>query len=75
MDTGGWFIVPIFKMLKKRAVIIASAGGGGLKATVKDIKDSMDYCESQELILSVKVFGDIFGTICPINLKFTFEKT
>ena len=34
---------PDFKMLKKRAVIIASAGGGGLKATVKDIKDSMDY--------------------------------
>lgn len=34
---------PDFKMLKKRAVIIASAGGGGLKATVKDIKDSMYY--------------------------------
>ena len=32
-----------FKMLKKQAVILASAGGGGLKATVKDIKDSMDY--------------------------------
>ena len=34
---------PDFKMLKKQAVILASAGGGGLKATVKDIKDSMDY--------------------------------
>ena len=34
---------PDFKMIKKQAVIIASAGGGGLKATVKDIKDSMDY--------------------------------
>ena len=34
---------PDFKNAEKRAVIIASAGGGGLKATVKDIKDSMDY--------------------------------
>ena len=52
---------PDFKMLKKRAVIIASAGGGGLKATAQRYKGQYGLGESKELILSVKVFGDILG--------------
>lgn len=34
---------PDFDMMNKQAVIIATAGGGGLKSAVKDVKDSMDY--------------------------------
>lgn len=34
---------PNFDMMNKQAVIITTAGGGGLKSTAKDIKDSMDY--------------------------------
>lgn len=34
---------PNFSMLGKQAVIIASAGGGGLKSAANDIKDSMNY--------------------------------
>ncbi len=34
---------PNFDMINKQAVIIATAGGGGLKSAVKDVKDSMDY--------------------------------
>lgn len=39
-----WFVHrPDFSMRNKQAVIITSAGGGGLKSASKDIKDSMDY--------------------------------
>ena len=34
---------PDFDMLGKQAVIITTAGGGGMKSAAKDIKDSMDY--------------------------------
>ena len=34
---------PNFDMVNKQAVIITTAGGGGMKSAVKDIKDSMDY--------------------------------
>ena len=34
---------PNFDMINKQAVVITTAGGGGLKSTAKDIKDSMDY--------------------------------
>lgn len=34
---------PNFDMLGKQAVIITTAGGGGLKSAARDIKDSMDY--------------------------------
>ena len=34
---------PNFDMMNKQAVIITTAGGGGMKSTAKDIKDSMDY--------------------------------
>lgn len=34
---------PNFDMMNKQAVIITTAGGGGLKSAAKDIKDSMDY--------------------------------
>ncbi len=34
---------PNFDMKNKQAVIITTAGGGGLKSASKDIKDSMDY--------------------------------
>ena len=29
--------------MKKQALIVTSAAGGGMKSTVKDIKDSMNY--------------------------------
>lgn len=31
------------EMMKKQAVVIATAGGGGLKSAVKDIRDSLDF--------------------------------
>ena len=34
---------PDLSFMKKQAVIINTAGGGGMKSTVRDIKDSMDY--------------------------------
>lgn len=34
---------PDFDMKNKQAVVITTAGGGGLKSASKDIKDSMDY--------------------------------
>lgn len=34
---------PNFEMQNKQAVIISTAGGGGLKSAAKDIKDSMDF--------------------------------
>ena len=34
---------PNFDMMNKQAVIITTAGGGGMKSAAKDIKDSMDY--------------------------------
>lgn len=34
---------PDFDMVNKQALIITTAGGGGLKSAAKDIKDSMDY--------------------------------
>ena len=34
---------PNFDMINKQAVIITTAGGGGMKSAAKDIKDSMDY--------------------------------
>ena len=51
---------PDFKMLKKRAVIIASAGGGGLKATVKDIRTVWIIGESQELYYVCQGVGEYF---------------
>lgn len=46
LDHYGWcWLVhrPNFEMQSKQAVIITTAGGGGLKSAAKDIKDSMDY--------------------------------
>lgn len=46
LDHYGWrWLVhrPDFEMRSKQAVIITTAGGGGLKSAAKDIKDSMDY--------------------------------
>lgn len=34
---------PDLSFLKKQAVIITTAGGGGMKSTVRDIRDSMNY--------------------------------
>lgn len=34
---------PNFEMRNKQVVVISTAGGGGLKSAVKDIKDNMDY--------------------------------
>ena len=34
---------PDLSFMKKQAVIINTAGGGGMKSTVKDVRDSMNY--------------------------------
>lgn len=34
---------PNFDMQNKQAIIITTAGGGGMKSAARDIKDSMDY--------------------------------
>lgn len=49
---------PDFSFMKKQAVIINTAGGGGMRSTVHDIKDSTDYWGiARTHILSQKVWA------------------
>lgn len=65
---------PNFEMLEKQAVIITTAGGGGLKSAAKDIKDSMDYWGiARTHVVTQSVWG-YFWNDMPDKFKKSFEK-
>lgn len=65
---------PDFSMIRKQAVIIATAGGGGLKSAVKDIKDSMDYWGvARTHVVTQSVWG-YFWNDMPEKFKKSFLK-
>lgn len=65
---------PNFDMLGKQAVIITTAGGGGMKSAAKDIKDSMDYWGvARTYVVSQAVWG-FFWNDMPDKFKTNFKK-
>lgn len=65
---------PNFDMANKQAVIITTAGGGGLKSAAKDIKDSMDYWGvARTHVVTQSVWG-YFWNDMPDKFKKNFEK-
>lgn len=65
---------PNFDMMNKQAVIITTAGGGGLKSAAKDIKDSMDYWGiAQTHVVTQSVWGYFWNNM-PDKFKREFEK-
>lgn len=65
---------PNFDMKNKQAVIITTAGGGGMKSAAKDIKDSMDYWGvSRTYIVTQSVWG-YFWNDMPEKFKKKFMK-
>ena len=65
---------PNFDMMDKQAVIITTAGGGGLKSAAKDIKDSMDYWGvARTHIVAQSVWG-YFWNDMPEKFKIEFIK-
>ncbi len=65
---------PNFDMLNKQAVIITTAGGGGLKSAAKDIKDSMDYWGiAKTHIVTQSVWG-YFWNDMPDKFRRSFMK-
>ncbi len=65
---------PNFDMQNKQAVIISTAGGGGLKSAAKDIKDSMDYWGvARTHIVTQSVWG-YFWNDMPEKFKNEFTK-
>lgn len=77
LDHYGWrWLVhrPNFDMINKQAVIITTAGGGGLRSAAKDIKDSMDYQGvAQTHIVTHSVWG-YFWDDMPDKFKANFIK-
>ena len=65
---------PTFHMLKKQAVIIATAGGGGLKSAAKDIKDSMDYWGVAKTTVVTHAVWGYFWNDMPEKMKQAFLK-
>ena len=65
---------PNFDMINKQAVIITTAGGGGLKSAAKDIKDSMDYWGvARTHIVKQSVWG-YFWNDMPEKFEIAFKK-
>lgn len=65
---------PDFEMLNKQAVIITTAGGGGMKSAAKDIKDSMDYWGVARTHVIKQAVWDFFWNDMPEKMKKSFEK-
>lgn len=65
---------PNFDMVNKQAVIITTAGGGGLKSAVKDIKDSMDYWGIARTYAVTQSVWGYFWDDMPKKFKRSFEK-
>lgn len=77
LDHYGWrWLIhrPNFEMKNKQAVIITSAGGGGLKSAASDIKDSMDYWGiARTYVITQSVWG-FFWNDMPEKFKKQFIK-
>lgn len=65
---------PDFEMLNKQAVIITTAGGGGMKSAAKDIKDSMDYWGVARTHVIKQAVWDFFWNDMPEKMKKSFKK-
>ncbi len=65
---------PDFDMQNKQALIIATAGGGGLKSAAKDIKDSMDYWGIARTHIVTQPVWEFFWNDMPEKFKNTFKK-
>lgn len=65
---------PNFDMQNKQAVIITTAGGGGLKSAVKDVKDSMDYWGVARTYCVTQSVWGYFWNDMPEKFKKTFQK-
>ena len=65
---------PNFDMLKKQAVIITTAGGGGLKSAPKDIKDSADYWGIARTYVVKEAVWGYFWNDMPEKFKKEFLK-
>ena len=77
LDHYGWRWVvhrPNFDMQNKQAVIIATAGGGGLKSAAKDIKDSMDYWGIARTHTVTQAVWGYFWNDMPEKFKRQIEK-
>lgn len=65
---------PNFDMQNKQTVIITTAGGGGLKSAVKDVKDSMDYWGVARTYCVTQSVWGYFWNDMPEKFKKTFQK-
>lgn len=65
---------PNFDMRNKQAVIITTAGGGGLKSAAKDIKDSMDYWGVAKTYTVTQPVWGYFWNDMPDKFKKSFLK-
>ena len=65
---------PNFDMLNKQAVIITTAGGGGLKSAVKDVKDSMDYWGVARTYCVTQSVWGYFWNDMPEKFKKAYQK-
>ncbi len=65
---------PNFDMRNKQAVIITTAGGGGLKSAVKDVRDSMDYWGIARTYVVTQAVWGYFWNDMPEKFKKSFEK-
>lgn len=65
---------PNFDMQNKQALIITTAGGGGLKSAAKDIKDSMDYWGIARTHIVTFAVWQYFWNDMPEKMKASFEK-
>ena len=65
---------PNFDMQNKQAVIITTAGGGGLKSAVKDVRDSMDYWGVARTYCVTQSVWGYFWNDMPEKFKKTFQK-
>ena len=77
LDHYGWrWLVhrPNFDMINKQAVIITTAGGGGMKSAANDIKDSMNYWGVAKTHIVTHSVQGYFWNDMPDNFKKSFEK-
>ena len=65
---------PDFTMLQKQAVILTTAGGGGLKSAARDVRDSMNYWGvARTHVVTHSVWG-YFWNDMPDKMKRSLEK-
>lgn len=77
LDHYGWrWMVhrPNFDMMNKQAVIITTAGGGGMKSAARDIKDSMDYWGVARTHIVTQSVWQYFWNDMPEEFKKSFVK-